>query len=98
MDERIHEHVAGPRVERENMGRFRFARKNRDVADAAEIERDTAEFGVAIQEIVDVGNEGRALTTESDVRGTKVAHRGDSGAGGGDGWFADLVDRGGGAC
>jgi len=45
---------------------------------------------VAVEEIVGVGNERRALAPDGDVRGTKVGDRGDAGAGGDDGGFADL--------
>jgi len=38
------------------------------------------QVSVAIQKIVHVGNERRSLTAESDVRGAKIAERGDAGA------------------
>src|SRR5713101_1741123 len=96
MDERIDQHVAGAGVEGEDLRRLRIGGKNSDVSNAAEIERHAAEFGVAIEKIVGVGNEGRTLAAESDVCGAEVADGGNSAAGGDDGGFADLECRGGG--
>ena len=62
------------------------SREHGDVGDAAEIQRDAAEFGVAIEKIVGVGDERCALAAEGDVGGAEVGDGGDAGAGGDDGW------------
>src|SRR5258708_34289301 len=96
MGERIDQHVAGAGVEGAVLRWLRIGGKNSDVSNAAKIKRHAGEFGVAIEKIVGVGNEGRALAAESDVRRAEVADGGDAGAGGDDGGFADLECRGGG--
>src|SRR5712664_413870 len=96
-DERIDEHVGGASVEGEDLLRLGRGRKDSDVSDASEIEGDAAEFRVAIEKIVRIGNERRALATEGDVSGTKIADRGDAGVRGDDGRLADLQRGGGGA-
>ena len=95
-DQGVEEHVGGAGVESENLRGSGVGGDDGDVGDAAEIERDTAEFGVAIEEIVGEGNERRALAADGDVRGTKIGDGGDAGAGGDDGGFADLQRGGGG--
>ncbi len=89
-DERVNEHVGGAGVEGEDLCGLGGGGDDGDVGDAAEIERDAAEFWVAIEKIVGVRDERRALAAESDVGGTKIADGGDAGAGGDDGWLADL--------
>ena len=72
------------------------AGKNGDVCDATEIQGDATQFGVAVEQIVGVGNERRALATESDVGGTKVRDGRDSGVRCDDAGFTDLQSRRGG--
>src|SRR5262249_29611744 len=90
LDEGIDEHVGRAGVEGKDLRRFRGSREDGDVGDAAEVERDAAEFGVAVEEIVDVGNERGALAAEGDVGGTKVSHSSDAGSSGDDRGLADL--------
>src|ERR1700674_1908354 len=94
-DEAVYEHVGGAGIER--MDLFRLCRRRNDgnVGDAAEVERDAAQFLVSIEKIVGVRYERRALAAKRDVRGTKIADSGDSRGGGNDGWLADLKRRSG---
>src|SRR5690349_8864377 len=94
-DERIDKHVRGTSIERKDLLRFRRGGDHGEVRDAAEVQGDAAEFFVAIEKIVGVGNERRALSAESHVGGTKIADGGDAGACSNDGWIADLQRRGG---
>src|SRR6202040_1016664 len=94
-DESVDEHVGRAGVESENLLRFGGARKNSDVGNTAEIERDSAKFCVAIEKIVGVWNERRALAAERDVRRAKIADGGDPRARGNDGGLSDLKRRGG---
>jgi len=55
-DERVHEHVGGAGVEGEDLRGSGACRDDGDVGDAAEIEGDAAEFGMAIEEVVGEGN------------------------------------------
>src|SRR6266571_3914686 len=95
LHERVDEHVGGTGVEGEDLRWLSGGGNHCDICDAAEIEGDAAEFGVAIEKVVDVGNERSTLAAEGHVRGTKVRDGGDAGAGGDDRGFADL-QRGGG--
>jgi len=95
-DEGVNEHVGGAGVEGEDLGGLGIRRDDGDVGDAAKIERDAAEFGMAVEEIVGEGNERSALAANGDVRGTEVCDGGDAGARGDDGGFADLQCGGGG--
>src|SRR5713226_5846617 len=89
-DESIDKHVPRARVEGENLRGLGGYGKNCDIGDTAEVEGDAAEFRVAVEKIVRVGHERRALATESEVRGAKVANRRDAGTRGDDGWLANL--------
>src|SRR5260370_28968332 len=71
-DEGVDEHVGGAGVEGEDLLRLGRMRKNCNVGDATEIERNSAEFRVSINEIVHIRNKRRALATESDVDGAKI--------------------------
>ncbi len=53
-DECVDEHVRGAGIEGEYLLRLGGARKDGDIGNAAEVERDAAEFLVAIQKIVGV--------------------------------------------
>src|SRR6266566_426928 len=92
-DEGVNEHICGAGVEGEDLLRPGRRWKNRDVGDASEIERNAAELGVAIQEIVSVGDERRTLATESDVRRAKIADGGDPRARGDDRCLTSLKRR-----
>src|SRR5260370_21023970 len=59
-DEGVDEHVRRASIEGEDLLRPGRRWKNRDVGDASEIERNAADLGMAIQEIVCVGHERRA--------------------------------------
>src|SRR5437667_1347404 len=69
----VDEHVGRSRVEREYLLRLGGARKNGNVGDAAEIQRNTAQSRVAVEKIIDVGDERRALSAESHIRRPKIA-------------------------
>jgi len=55
-----------------------------DVGDAAEIEGDTAEFGVTVEEVVGERDERSALAADGDIGGAEVGDGGDAGAVGDD--------------
>jgi len=65
----VDEHVRWPRVEGEYLLRLGRARKNGDVGDAAEIQRNTAQSRVAVEKIIHIRNERRALPAKSHVSG-----------------------------
>src|SRR6266581_235245 len=89
-DKRINEHVRWAGVEGEYLLRLGGTRKNRDVGDAAEVERNAAEFRVAVEKIVHIRNKRRALAAEGDIRGAKIANGGDAGARSDDRWLTNL--------
>lgn len=94
--ERVDEHVAGAGVERKNLMGARASRDDRNIGDPADIQRDAAKLRMAVEKIVDIGNERGALASESHVGGAKIRNRGDAGARGDDRTFADLKSRSGG--
>ncbi len=95
LDERVDENVGGAGVERKDLRWFARSGQDGDVGDAAEVKRDAAEFWMAVQQIVGVRDERRALPAERDVGGAEVGDRGDAGARCDDTAVADL-QRGGG--
>src|SRR6266849_2106637 len=60
-DEGVNEHVRGAGVEGEDLLRPGGRWKNRDVGDASEVEGDPAKFRMAIEDVVGIGDERRAL-------------------------------------
>src|SRR5579864_7726075 len=88
--ERVDDHVAGTRVEGEDIFRLRGGGKHGEVGDASDIEGDAAAARIAIKKIVDEGNERRALASCGDVGGTKIGDGGDAGALGDDGGLGEL--------
>src|SRR3989441_5084226 len=95
-DERVDEHVARAGVKGENLSRLRRRRDDGDVADAAKIQGDAPQLGVAKKKIVHVRDKRRALTAQGDVGRAKVTDGGDARSGSDDGRLADLKGRGGG--
>ena len=95
-DEGVYEYVCGPRVKSKDLRRFRVSGNDSDVSDAAEIQRDAAQLGMMIEEIIEVRNKRGPLAAESYVRGTKIRNGGDTCTRGDDGTFADLECGGGG--
>src|SRR5260370_35763838 len=93
-DERVNEHVGGAGVEGKNLRRLRGGRNHGDISDATHVERDAAEFWMAVEQIVSIGNERRALAAEGDVRRTKIADSRDACARGDDGRLTDLQSGG----
>src|SRR6266851_2583132 len=94
-DQGVDKHVGGAGVEGEDLLRLGRARKNRNVGDAAEVERNAAEFRVAIEKVVHIRNKWRSLATEGDVRRSKITDGRDARASRDDGRLADLQRRGG---
>ena len=92
-DERVDEDVGGAGVEGEDILGLGAGGDDGDVGDAAEIERDAAEFFVAVEEIVCKGDERGALASGGHVGGAEVGDGGDAGASGDDGGFAYLECR-----
>src|SRR5580704_14146949 len=93
-NEGVNQHIGRAGVKGKNLFRLGRARKNGDVGDAAEIERDAAKFCVAIEKIVRVRDKRRALAAEGDVRGTKIPDGRDAGKRSDDGGLANLKRRG----
>src|SRR2546421_697996 len=89
-DEGVDEHVAGAGIEGEYLRRLSVGGNDGDVGDAADVERDAAEFGMAVEGVVGEWDEWRAIAAESEVGGAEVRDGGDAGASGDDGAFADL--------
>ncbi len=83
-DKGVNEHVGWAGVEGEDLLWASGAGNDGDIGDAAEIERDAADFFVAVEQIIGVGNERSALTAEGDVGGPEVGDGGDAGARGDD--------------
>src|SRR5258708_15148714 len=78
-DERVDQHVGGAGVEGEDLLRLGRMRKNCNVGDATEIERNSAEFRVSIKEIVPIRNKTPALAAECEIRGAEIADSGNDG-------------------
>src|SRR2546425_8551264 len=95
-DERVDEHVARASVEGEHVSRLRRRRDDGDVADAAKIQGDAPQLGVAKKKIVHVRDKRRALPAQRDVGRAKATVGGDARSGSDDGRLADLKGRGGG--
>src|SRR5882757_1922683 len=89
-DEGVDEHVAGAGIEGEYLRRLSVGGNDGDVGDAADVEGDAAERGMAVESVVGEGDEWGAVAAESEVGGTEVGDGGDAGACGDDGAFADL--------
>src|SRR6266849_1815575 len=94
-DECVDEHIGRAGVEGEHLRRLRGGGDDGNVGDATKIEGGAAELWMAIEKIVGVGDERRALAAESDIGGAKITDRGDARASRDDGRFADLQCRGG---
>ena len=94
LDEGVDQDICRASVEGEDLRRFAGGGEDGDIGDSAEVERDPAEFWMAVEEIVGVGDERGALAAEGDVGGAEVGNRGDAGAGSDDAAFAGL-QRGG---
>src|SRR5258708_20250633 len=71
-DECINKHVGRAGVESKHLLRFAGARKNRNVGYAPEIQRDAAEFGVAVKKIVHIRDQRRAPAPQSNFPGTTI--------------------------
>src|SRR5258707_1069623 len=89
-EKRVDEHIGGSRVESKYLPWLARARKNRDVGNTAEIQRNAAKFCVAVEKIVTVGNKRRALPAECDIPGPKIANSGDARARSNNRWLANL--------
>ena len=89
-NQRVDEHVGRSRVECKHLLRLGGARKDGNVGNPSEIQRNAAEFRVAVEKIIHVGNERRALPTERHIRGAKIANRWNARACSDDRWFANL--------
>ena len=89
-DESVNEHVGGTSVEGEDILRASAGGDDGDVGDAAEIQRDTGEFLIAVEEIVGEGNERRALAAGGHVGWTEVGDGGDASEVRNDRTFTDL--------
>src|SRR5260370_31361300 len=92
-DERINEHVGRAGVESKHLLRFAGTRKNCNVGYAPEIQRDAAEFRVAVKKIVHIRDERCALATESHIRGTKSADSSATRARGASRWCDNLQPK-----
>src|SRR5712691_656494 len=68
----VDDHVGRTGVERKDLRRLGRSGDDRDIGDAAEVERNAAELRMAIEQIVRIGHERRSLAPESEVRGAKV--------------------------
>src|SRR5690348_12552469 len=90
LDKCVDEHVAGAGVEGKNLIGSRASRDDRDISDSADIQRNAPEFRMAVEKIVHVRNERRALAAERHVRRTKITDRCNASARGDNGPFANL--------
>src|SRR5216683_301702 len=92
-DEGVDDHIGRASVESEDLLRLAVARKNRDVGDAAKIERHAAELRMAVEKVVHIRNERRALATERHVRRAKISDRGGPREGGDNRWLGKPQER-----
>src|SRR6266403_218203 len=92
-NERVNEHVGRAGVKGKDLIWSCTGGNDGDIGDAAEVQRNAAEFCVAIEKVVGIGNKRRALAAECDIRGTKICDGGDSRARRNDGWLTDLKRR-----
>ncbi len=89
-DEGVEEDVGGAGVEGEDVLRLGAGGDDGDIGDAAEIERDAADFFVAIEEVVGERDERGALASGGHVGGAEVGDGGDAGEVGDEGAVRDL--------
>ena len=90
----VDHHVAGSGVEGDDVFGRASGRNHRDVGDAADVERDAAAPRVAEEQVIDVGDQRRALAAGGDVARAEIGDHRDAGALGEHGGFADLQSVG----
>ena len=79
LDEGVDEDVGGASVEGEDVFGLGCGGNDGDVGDAAEVEGNAAEFGVAVEEVIGEGDEWGALAADGHVGGAEVGDGGDAG-------------------
>ena len=72
----VDHHVAGPGVEGDDLLGQRARRNRREIADAAEVLHDAPVTAMAVEHVIEEGNQRRAFAAGSHVGGTKIGdHR-----------------------
>src|SRR5215467_1232062 len=94
LDQRVDEHVAGAGVESGDLRGRGVGGNDRDVGDAADVEADAAESGVAVERVVGDRDQRGSLAAESDIGGAEVGNGGDAGTRCDDRAVAELQGRG----
>ena len=92
--EGVDDHVAGAGVEGDDFFLARGGGDDGEVADAADVLEDARAGGVGEEDVVEEGDEGRALTSGGHVGGAEIGDDGDAGGGGDEGGFAELPGAG----
>ena len=90
---RIDHHVAGAGIKGNNLVRGGICRNGREIGNAADVLHDSANFRVAIEQVIEKGNQGRAFAASGHVRRTKIADHRSSDPGRDDRALAGLPGR-----
>src|SRR6266404_5121482 len=94
VDDCIDHHVARAGVESRNLLRGCSRRNYRQVGDAANVLHDVPNFGIAIEQVIEEGNQGRAFASRSHVGWTKIRDDRDADSGRENGAFSSLPGDG----
>jgi len=94
LGESIDDHVAGAGVERDDFCLARACGDGGEVADAADVLEDAGAARVREEDVVEKGNEGRALASGGHVGGAEVGDDRKAGGGCDEGGLAELPGAG----
>ena len=75
-DKLIDDHVARSGIERDHLFRPAVRRNGGDVCNSAYVQRNTPEFGIDVQQIIDERNERRSFAAGSHVARTEIGDDG----------------------
>ena len=92
--DRVNHHVAGAGVESRNLFRGCSRRDCCQVRDAADVLHDAADLLVAIEQVIEEGNQRRAFASGGHVGGTEIGDDRDADARGDHGAFSGLPGDG----
>ncbi len=93
-NQRVDHHVAGARVERQDVVARGAARNHGDVGDAAEVQRDAADAAMAEQQVIGKRHQGSAMPAGGDIALAEIGDGPQAGALGHDRGVADLERAG----
>ena len=92
--DRIDHHVAGAGVESGDLFRGCGRRDRSQVRDPADVLHNAADLPIAVEQVIEKGNQGRALASGGHVGRTEIGHDGNACARGNHGAFSGLPGDG----